>query len=253
MKEKAGKLGLILIAIIVLGSFLAQGCVSSGSYKRLRKQYDRDVNGLKLHAEELGRANGELTNENKAMMMKLNMTQADRERLQAELGVNQETIARLDEGILRKLRALESPYITPTPEGVEFKEAIFSSGKAVLKEKGKEAIREVAEILKTEPGYYVRVDGHTDNEPISSSRHKWTTGSNFELAAYRALKILLYLEECGVSPDRMYLCSFGEHYPKVPNDSDANRAKNRRVVVTIHKISAFEEPGAEEGTDEPRK
>lgn len=248
MTRLLGKYELLMLTIAILGGFLIQGCVSVSSYKALQDKYERDTAGLKNHSDELGRVNHELTKENQSLAMKLKMSEADNERMKEELNAKDEAITRLDENIIRKLRGLEEPFVEVTPPGnLEMQEeALFAPGSAELKMKGKEILTKLAGILKSEPEYYVRIDGHTDNEPISASRVKWTTGSNFELAAYRALKVLLFLEEKGVAPNRMYLCSFGEHYPKAANDSSENKAKNRRVTISVHKMTPVEQPTKEE-------
>lgn len=258
--------GLLIITVLILVGVGGIGCVSVSAYKALQDKYERDTTGLNTHVEELGKANEELTKEKETFSAKLKMNEADNERLKQELNAHQEAMAQLDENIVRKLRELEEPGVTPTPTGVEYQEeALFASGSADLKTKGKEALEKLAGILKTEPNYYVRIDGHTDNEPIAASKHQWTTGSNFELAAYRALKVLLFLEEKGVDPGRMYLVSFGEYHPMTPNDSPENKAKNRRVAISVHKMTPAEQPAkeeekkeqgkeeGEEGTGEPRK
>ena len=58
--------------------------------------------------------------------------------------------------------------------------------------------------------------------------------SNWELSTGRALSVLRYLSESyDISPSRLSARGYGEHRPIVPNDSDENRALNRRVNIAI--------------------
>jgi chemotaxis protein MotB len=76
----------------------------------------------------------------------------------------------------------------------------------------------------------------------------WKTKSNFELAAYRALNVLLKLEADGVPSLKMYIVSWGEHKPLVANDTNENKQKNRRVEFFI-----YEEAKLDKATDEKPK
>ncbi|HRX87797.1 MAG TPA: OmpA family protein, partial [Phycisphaerae bacterium] len=53
----------------------------------------------------------------------------------------------------------------------------------------------------------------------------------YELSAERALAVVRWLKERGVSPSRLVACGVGEYRPRVPNTSRDNRAKNRRVEI----------------------
>ena len=89
----------------------------------------------------------------------------------------------------------------------------------------------------------VRVEGHTDDVPISTPRYR----SNWELSTARATSVVTYLvEELFMSSERFAIAGYGEFRPLVPNDSDENRAKNRRVdiVVLSTETALAEEPAA---------
>ena len=57
--------------------------------------------------------------------------------------------------------------------------------------------------------------------------------SNWELAAARASAVTRLFASKGVAPDRMAAISYGENKPAADNDSEAGRARNRRVVVVV--------------------
>ncbi len=110
-------------------------------------------------------------------------------------------------------------------------EVFFDSGKDVVKEEGKEAIRKVAEVLNSNvPNSLVAIEGYTDDEPIKYSGWK----SNWELSSARALSVLHFLiDECKVGPQRLSANAYGEYHPVVANDSPENKQKNRRVEIVI--------------------
>ncbi|MGB2986661.1 MAG: OmpA family protein [Phycisphaerae bacterium] len=105
---------------------------------------------------------------------------------------------------------------------------LFTPGKVTLRD---EARRTLDAIVSTVQGEYadmnVLVVGHTDDQPIKKSG--WT--DNYQLSAERALAVVRYLRDHGVSPARLVTCGCGEHRPRVPGASEANRAANRRVEI----------------------
>jgi chemotaxis protein MotB len=85
----------------------------------------------------------------------------------------------------------------------------------------------------------IRIEGHTDNRPISTVRYP----SNWELSSARATSVVRYLIDVEkFSPDKLSALGFGEFRPIAPNDSDINRAKNRRIdiVVLTDDLSRYE-------------
>jgi chemotaxis protein MotB len=106
---------------------------------------------------------------------------------------------------------------------------LFDSGKADIKPFTKKILDEVYRQLKTRQNE-VRVEGNTDNVPISNDQFP----SNWELSAARATGVARYfVEDDGLSPLRISALGYGQYRPRVPNDTDAHRAENRRVDVVI--------------------
>lgn len=145
------------------------------------------------------------------------------------------------EGLSSELQAQLEQFAKSTPgtqftadKSVRFEEVLlFESGRAELKPDGKAALAKLAGVLKGR-NVFLKIDGHTDADPISGSKHLWHTLSNFELGAYRALAVLLHLErECAVAADHMYLASYGQVRPVAANDTKENKRKNRRVEISF--------------------
>jgi chemotaxis protein MotB len=106
---------------------------------------------------------------------------------------------------------------------------VYDSGSADLKDQTKKILDAVDSELKNRPNE-VRVEGNTDNVPISNAQFP----SNWELSAARATGVARYLvEDKGLSPLRISALGYGQYRPKYPNDTDAHRAGNRRVDVVI--------------------
>lgn len=107
---------------------------------------------------------------------------------------------------------------------------LFDSGKADLKSASYTALHIIAEEMRKYPGHDIKTEGHTDNMPINNARFP----SNWELSAARAIAVATYfVNQEGISPDRISAEGFGEFRPEYPNDTPENRAKNRRVNVKI--------------------
>ncbi len=105
----------------------------------------------------------------------------------------------------------------------------YDSGKAELKPETKRIINQVYRALKDRANE-VRVEGNTDNVPISNFQFP----SNWELSSARAVGVARYLvEKDGLAPRRISALGNGEYRPKYPNDTVAHRAANRRVDVVI--------------------
>ena len=113
---------------------------------------------------------------------------------------------------------------------IDIQEAIlFDSGSATLKAVGSETLGQMAELFTLFDNEII-VEGYTDNVPMHSREFP----SNWELSTGRALSVLRYLSESyDISPSRLSARGYGEHRPIVPNDSDENRALNRRVNIAI--------------------
>lgn len=107
---------------------------------------------------------------------------------------------------------------------------LFDSGRATLKT-DPEAInilKQIAQALRSIENYAI-VEGHTDNVPISTAKFP----SNWELSTARAVTIVKFLIKNGVPPTRLGAAGYGEYRPLVPNTTEENRQKNRRVDIVV--------------------
>ncbi|MCK9582294.1 MAG: flagellar motor protein MotB [Endomicrobiales bacterium] len=108
---------------------------------------------------------------------------------------------------------------------------LFDSGSAVLKDSTKAPLHQIAEIIRSIPSSVI-VEGHTDNVPIKSAEYD----SNWELSSARSFSIIRYLsDEEHLDPALLSALGYGEFRPVAPNDTNENRAKNRRIEINILK------------------
>jgi chemotaxis protein MotB len=108
---------------------------------------------------------------------------------------------------------------------------LFGLGKADLSGDGHALMDRVAEALRNTKGS-IRVEGHTCDLPVGAgSEFK----DNWQLSTGRALSVLHELAARGIPPERMAAVGHGEFHPVAPNDTEANRRKNRRVEFVIEK------------------
>ena len=115
-------------------------------------------------------------------------------------------------------------------------EILFAAGSAELGGRGKVEIRKVAGILSEvadqippEIDWILRVDGHTDKNPVSGGgRYR----DNWELSQARALSVVKYLiDDLGIPADRLAANGFGEFQPIEAGESTAALAANRRIEL----------------------
>ncbi|HHS88814.1 MAG TPA: peptidoglycan -binding protein, partial [Rhodobacteraceae bacterium] len=165
------------------------------------------------------------------------LEEEERKRLEAEA----KELARYRSDFFGKLRD-----ILGNREGVKIvgdrfvfsSEVLFEPASADLAADGKDQIAHVASILKdvadeipAEIDWVLRVDGHTDNTPLSGTgRYR----DNWELSQARALAVVRFMtEELQFPPDRLAATGFGEYRPIATGDSPEALAQNRRIELKL--------------------
>ena len=173
--------------------------------------------------------------------MKAALLEASQRRRAAELRIAEfkRMLARfkplIDAGTL-EVRMVDGRMVLVLPTDV-----LFGSGRADLSDEGKSAVGEVGKALADFPDRRFQVEGHTDNVPINTKKYP----SNWELASARALGVVRALLDAGMSPSSVSAASYGANRPAASNDTDAGKAKNRRIeIVIVPDLSGL--PGFEE-------
>jgi len=117
-------------------------------------------------------------------------------------------------------------------------EVLFNPGSADLAPEGQAQIagvvatlREVAGDIPPGINWIIRVDGHTDNVPLSGLGE---FADNWELSQGRALSVVRYMQDrLGFPPERLAATGFGEYQPVAAGDSPEARAQNRRIELKL--------------------
>ena len=115
-------------------------------------------------------------------------------------------------------------------------EVLFPPGGADLSREGTREVAKVADILRNVAAdipegidWVIRVDGHTDNEPLSGLGE---FADNWELSQARALSVVKYMANfLDIPPDRLAANGFGQYQPVDTADTDEARARNRRIEL----------------------
>ncbi|MNL58213.1 Motility protein B [compost metagenome] len=92
------------------------------------------------------------------------------------------------------------------------------------------ALLELAKEIPAEINWVLRVDGHTDNSPLSGAgRYR----DNWELSSARATSVVKYLISKGVPANRLVAAGFGEFQPIAPGDTPEAKSQNRRIELKL--------------------
>jgi chemotaxis protein MotB len=160
---------------------------------------------------------------------------AERKRLEEE----SKNLAQYRSEFFGRLRDLLGNQEGVRIEGDRFvfsSEVLFGPGSAVLSQDGQGEIAKVAGILRSvvdeipaEIDWVIRVDGHTDNVPLSGFG---AFADNWELSQARALSVVKYMVNfLGIAPDRLAANGFGQYQPVAEGNTEAARAQNRRIEL----------------------
>ena len=109
---------------------------------------------------------------------------------------------------------------------------LFPSASWTVSKDGVNAIKQLAKVLEEDTSLNIMVEGHTDNDAYRGST---AVKDNWDLSVMRATAIvkLLLQHGPGINPTRIEACGHGEFAPKVPNNSAANKAINRRTEIIL--------------------
>lgn len=141
-------------------------------------------------------------------------------------------------GRLRDLLATQEGVRVVGDRFVFSSEVLFEPASAVLSDEGKAQVAKIAGILRQvadkippEINWIVRVDGHTDNVPLSGTGRYH---DNWELSQGRALSVVRYMvDQLDFPPNRLAANGFGEYQPINPANTPEARAQNRRIELKL--------------------
>jgi chemotaxis protein MotB len=259
----------VLTAVTIL-PFGVAGCVSKSEYTKAMQSaearytaLEAENTRLKGELAEAGKRNDRLTVDRTELERTLTMKAGELGKNITELRQRISTLesdnARLTQEIAdaqkareEKVREVSSTYeqLVAKMKGeidkgqvtiselkgkltVNMVEAIlFDSGKAEVKPEGLVVLGKVIEILKTVNDKAIRIEGHTDNKPVTGPlTQRYAT--NWELSAARAITVSRYLQKQGIEPASLSAAAFGEFKPVADNGTLEGRARNRRIEIVL--------------------
>ncbi len=139
-------------------------------------------------------------------------------------------------------QAIPSAEVQRVGEGINmtFQSGLmFPINSAVLSSGYKDDLASAAAVFKKYPDTNILIEGHTDDTGADAY--------NLELSQKRAETVAAFLASQGISRSRFETKAYGESQPKYPNDSEANRSKNRRVEVGVYANDSMKQ-SAQSGT-----
>ncbi len=113
---------------------------------------------------------------------------------------------------------------------------LFDSGATTVRPEAYPILRKIADLVRPMP-LNVRIEGHTDDIPSSHPQY-----SNWDFSVQRAVSTLKFFANENLMPlERLSAVGYGEQRPVVPNDSEAQRAMNRRVEFVLESLGHYRE------------
>lgn len=170
---------------------------------------------------------GNLKNENAALRAQNNELQAELDRARAALDLAE---AARGDVVIQDTRSgfegIEGVDVIQGAGTITVRvpgDVLFAPGKVDLRSGAKQTLQEISSVINREyPAQVIRVEGHTDTDPIKKSGWK----DNLQLSSERSQAVFRFLREQGVS-NEMYAAGFGEQRPR---DS---KEQSRRVEIVV--------------------
>jgi chemotaxis protein MotB len=240
----------------------AAGCVTQGEFDKLQSEKNQEIaslqssrsaleqqvrnlesqrdslekqrDSLTKEKDSLTRENDSLAKQRDSLTQQVAALDAQRTQLQATEKQSEAhydaLLANLSEELRKgqlQVRQLKGMLTVDVAE-----QLFFDSGRANLKDTGRQVLQKVAESLKGYEDKAIRIVGHTDNVPITKGLQK-VFPSNWELSAARATTVVRFLQDAGIAPERLVATGRAEYAPVSPNDTTEGRQKNRRIEITL--------------------
>lgn len=207
------------------------------------KAEEADKARLAKEQEQLRLEQSQLAANLEQERQRLKAEEAEKARLEQERAAKEEEIKRLtrtQEELSRSLKdeiAKGNITIQQVRDRLTINmvdRVLFDSGQAVIKPAGIKVLKQVGDVLKNVTDKQIRIEGHTDNVPISvklQDRFK----TNWELSTARATTVVRYLIDSG-GVDRQALSAVGyaETHPIASNDTEEGRSSNRRIEIVLY-------------------
>ena len=206
------------------------------------KEANRTINGLKDQIQEVITRVPALKNRLEQSMEKYNAVREDltvararQEKLEVQQRAMQKTYDALLTSLKKQLDTKEASIEEYREKlKVTFVDRIlFGFSQVHISPEGKAALDQLAEVLGNVPEGRISITGHADSIPVAS-KFWYRFPSNWELSSARAAAVARYLiKRADLEPSRIEVVGQSSYQPLAENDTEAGRAKNRRVEIII--------------------
>jgi chemotaxis protein MotB len=204
---------------VLFALLMASGCVSKAKYAEMEDMYgqaakDRDQLSANL---------------DKAKDARDRSISRDDKQLKAFALLFKDMMVIHDQG-LAKVSIVDGRAVL----GLE-SDVLFASGSAEVTAAGKKSIAAIAKVLAKGDARF-QVEGHTDNDPISTDAFP----NNWHLGADRALNVATAMVAAGMPASRVSAATYGDTIPVASNTDASGKAQNRRIeIVLMPELASF--------------
>lgn len=198
-----------------LNELQAKYLTLDSNYSALLKNSSSEINRL---AEDLKKREARLTEVEDILRKRDEATQALKEKLQkALLGFQQS-------GLTVEVKN-GKVYVSLTDK------LLFDTGSIIIDDKGQQALKELAKVLKTQPEINISVEGHTDNQKVNNLGQ---IKDNWDLSVLRATSVVRYLTDVEkIENSRVTATGKGQFQPVAEGATPEVRSRNRRIEIVL--------------------
>jgi chemotaxis protein MotB len=215
----------------------------SGEFQSKLDSLEQEKGRMAKDQEQLRQEQSQLTANLEQERQRLKAEEAEKARLERERAAKEEEIRRLTRTQEELTKSLQDEIAKGNITIQQVRDrltinmvdrVLFDSGKAQIKPAGMKVLKQVADVLNKVTDKQIRIEGHTDNVPISTKlQDRFKT--NWELSTARATTVVRYLIDQG-GVDRQYLSAVGyaDTRPIASNDAEEGRTSNRRIEIVLY-------------------
>lgn len=238
----AMKFTVLILAVLVTFS----SCVSSKKYDMLMAEKDALAKSLAESQEaikKLEQDNAQLMQDKDDLAKQIAAVKADLEATKGEISKVKQMVEMKEKELQTLKSTVEGAFADYEKLGLTVagdnerlyismpEKVLFKSGSARLDKDDKTVLKKLADIMVANPDLKMRVEGHTDDQPIASGPY----ADNWDLSVARSLAVSRELIKQGVKPDQITASGSGEYQPAVKDNpkSAETRASNRRTEFVL--------------------
>jgi chemotaxis protein MotB len=242
-----GELGTVQGQIKNLEEKMASGNASAQEeiMKLQRHATELEANAARIaqEREQLRSEQSQLNASLEQERQRLKAEEAEKARLEQERAAKEEEIQRLTKTQEELSRSLQDEIAKGNITIQQVRDrltinmvdrVLFDSGRAQIKPAGLKVLKQVSDVLNKITDKQIRIEGHTDNVPISTKlQDKFKT--NWELSTARATTVVRYLiDQGGVQPQALSAVGYADTHPIASNDTEEGRSSNRRIEIVLY-------------------